>query len=474
MKKVLKQFFTFTCFFIVGVGILPPVIARADTGDAINDILEGDRYVGAISTIKGIVQNLDKVTIWITALIAYSVITFAMLKILFAAAYVAFPKFCDAVHEAHQKQNLDALVGVAGKFKGGKGVPSSSDLSTLKQFFLGMVPDIKAFTDFEDETIDPKGFFLKAIPEAMVLVMIGIFCYNGYSRDLAVKVGQFGSEVFNRVMDAADPVGLVERVTNSGGMPDFQYENYANTQEETYYKVSKAIYSAVQTRHTDMKTTEGKQYVAASIENQVVSALGSTISPYCQDADDNSWSVSVSGKLQMVPSTTSDLIKVTENKTEKSESATISYYYDYGSLSLDGISLIEKGGSYIRVTITYTRKLTDASSTGGTYTAASGVTRSSEAKVFSVNCTAAQNNGGSLIEALRISPSDSGYFTTTGSGSSGYLNSNYKQGGSSSKNYSYLEAPAGTQIGVEIEVPNVYFVGSDGVQYPVRIIVNPT
>ena len=43
MKKILKQFFTFTSFFVIGVGVLPPVIAHADTGDAINDILEGEQ-----------------------------------------------------------------------------------------------------------------------------------------------------------------------------------------------------------------------------------------------------------------------------------------------------------------------------------------------------------------------------------------------------------------------------------------------
>ena len=197
---------------------------NTDTGNAIDDILNNERYSGAMSSITKVTDLVDKWFIVIISVVAFFIISAAMLKNVCAGAYVANPKFWDIVHESHQKVGQQSLSGIKSS---GIGLITNSSFSSIRDILLVIVPDLKAFTDFEDassENIDPKAYFAKSIPQMLICVIIGIFIYNGYYRDTASKVGAFGAESFERFIGEADPVALADRLYNTTGKPKTKYD----------------------------------------------------------------------------------------------------------------------------------------------------------------------------------------------------------------------------------------------------------
>ena len=234
------------------------------TGDAIADIMNDERFEGAIGSISSITGFVD---IWFTRIItfvAFFIISAAMLKNVCAGAYCANSKFWDKVAEAHQKSEAVTLAGMKDAFKN----VGNTSVGGLRDALLGIVPNIKAWTDFDDADIEPKAYFMKAIPQMIGCVIIGIFIYNGYYRDTAATVGSMGSEIIERTLGSVNPESFINKIFNTTGWPDWPTEHDPSKQGQFEYKICKEIQSLVASEYSDVDTTEEKKCINCGLCNR--------------------------------------------------------------------------------------------------------------------------------------------------------------------------------------------------------------
>lgn len=238
------------------------------TGDAITDIMDGQRFQGAVRSINFITEFIDIWFIRIISATAFFIISAALLKNVCAGAYVANSKFWDKVDDAHKKKDAISIASAKQFFAGGQGI-MNTQVGSVRDFLLCIVPNIKAFTDFDDADIEPKAYFMKAIPQMCACVIIGIFIYNGYYRDTAAVVGETGSVVITRVLGSVNPEGLVDTLFNTTGWPDFPTKNDSSIQGRAEYEISKAVKGALASKCKDIKTAEQKAAAINNIANSV-------------------------------------------------------------------------------------------------------------------------------------------------------------------------------------------------------------
>ncbi len=248
------------------------------TGNAINDILSNDRYQGAIESISWITTRTDTIFTMVITFAAFAIISIALLKNVLAGLYAAFPKFFDRVSDAHKRVEAWSFSTVKGYFTGGG--YNNTSVGAVRDTLLAIIPDVKAFTDFEEGMVDPKHYFMRAIPQLIATVIIGVFIYNGYYRDTALLVGSVGSEAFERVFWGIDPKGVLDRLTQTTGMPDFATDNATDTQGKLINTVTKQTYRTIISKYTDVTSAAAKAKVGAQVESWAINNFGIS-SSYC-------------------------------------------------------------------------------------------------------------------------------------------------------------------------------------------------
>lgn len=242
------------------------------TGDAIQDILVDGRFRGALHTISKITEFVDIWFIRIISIISFFIISAALLKNACAGAYCANSKFWDKVADAHQKNDAISIATVQQYFGGGQF--KNTNVGSLKDFLLGLIPNIKAFTDFDDADIEPKAYFMKAIPQMIACVIIGVFIYNGYYRDTAAKVGEMGSVLVSRTLNSVNPESLINSVFNATSWPDFPWEGDVSEEGKGYLKIAKELKSLVSSNFSDVTTADDKAECVGNIVNAINSGSG--------------------------------------------------------------------------------------------------------------------------------------------------------------------------------------------------------
>lgn len=281
------------------------ITIAAGSPSAVNEILEDDRYEGAIEEIQPFTQIVDKVGIIFITGTAFLIITVAIWRNVLAGAYAAFPKFWDQVHVAHEEVKD---LGWIQRIKGLPGSAQNMNMGSLKRMLMRVCPDVKVLTDFEDDTVEPKTYFTKAIAQMIAVVMIGVFIYNGYYRDVTVQVANFGSEIFERAILGTDPIEIFDRVLNTAGMPEFSTDNAMDAKGKNMDEISKTIYKKIIGKYTDVSTAKDKALIASSIESEVTGWLNSTVQKDSEGAvtlgdclSDESWKMSVDCTLTTAP-----------------------------------------------------------------------------------------------------------------------------------------------------------------------------
>ena len=257
MGKI-KRYYTYAVAYIILAiaSFSTPVYASATTSNAVQDIMNNERFQGAISSIEWLTTRVDY---WFTMIIsatAFFIISSALLKNACAGAYCSNHKFWDKVAEAHEKNDSLNLAGIKDYFTGKQFMQTTG--GGIRDALLGLVPNIKALTDFDDADIEPKQYFMKAIPQMLACIIIGVFIYNGYYRDTASTVGSFGSEICNRVFSSVDPTAFVDKLSQTTSTPENIYENDQTLQGEDIYALSSSIYKAYLSIATDLSSTEAK------------------------------------------------------------------------------------------------------------------------------------------------------------------------------------------------------------------------
>lgn len=234
--------------------------------NAVQDILLNPRYEGMMSTISGVTDVVDGGFMTVITFVAFFIISVALLRNVLAGAYCAFPKFWDQVAHAHEENENTAFFE---QIKGIKDSYKTASMGSIKTFVLRIVPNIKCLTDFEDDTLSPKSYFIKAIPQMIGVVIIGVFIYNGYYRDFTAVIANTGSELIERTVLSFDPVGAFDTIMNTAGKPAFATDGALTAFGKNKNKVANDIYSNIIAKYTDIKDANSKAELASQIDAAV-------------------------------------------------------------------------------------------------------------------------------------------------------------------------------------------------------------
>lgn len=187
------------------------MVAYAD--DAVEDILKQPRFGGAVTWVNKIGSLVDEWFMAAISFVSFFIISASCLRNVLAGAYCVFPKFWDGVHEAHQMTSAISIASVGSYFTGGG--YKNTNVGSISKFLMGLLPDIKVLTDFEGaQDVDYKQYFMKAIPQCVIAVFVGVFIYNGYYRDVMVVTSRFGSHVTMNALMSIKPEQVLETLTN--------------------------------------------------------------------------------------------------------------------------------------------------------------------------------------------------------------------------------------------------------------------
>lgn len=258
-----KRTYILSSLSAVAMLYLTPLTAFAtDTGNGVRDILMDDRFEGAMSSITWLTEMVDNWFIKIITITAFFIISMSLLKNVLAAAYCAFPVFFNKVHEAHEQMrwsemSMGGFKEMGNKLKSGK----------VSDVILSIIPDFKALTDFADQEMSPKTYFMKAIPQMCIMVIIGIFIYNGYYRDVSATVGEAGATIIENVLGSVSPEKAVNDIFNMKSDPKNTYRNDKTIEGGYIKEVSNKIYKEVKNYSTVYKqTAENKEQLMRSAE----------------------------------------------------------------------------------------------------------------------------------------------------------------------------------------------------------------
>lgn len=316
--------------------------------NAVQDILNNQRYEGAIDSIQSITAIVDIYFTMFITFIAFFIISAAMLKNVLAGAYCAYPKFWDKVDDA-KKEVADTgwVTRIKGLAQGYQNINAGSFTKAL----LRILPNIKMLTDFEDETVDARSYFIRAIPQMIMIVIIGVFIYNGFYRDTASVVANFGSEMFHRVILSADPVAIYDRITGASGKPEFGSQSDQTDKGQLQYKISSASYGKVLSTYNDIKGSANKTALAGQLDTWVSTQLDKC-SDYSSDHD--SWKYAYDVSMSVGPTTQANVGKVQVN-SEKTKAVYVFDSLPISSLNLDTTK--EVGVDWhLNCTVTFTKR----------------------------------------------------------------------------------------------------------------------
>lgn len=336
------------------------VVVTYDTGNAIDDILDSNRYRGAISSISTITNFLDRYFIIAMTIVAFFIISAAMFKNAAAAAYCSNSKFWDKVHEAHLKSEAYSLAGARDYFAQQQFMSTSP--AGLRDFVLGILPDMKSFTDFEERDIEPKQYWMKAIPQMIASIMIGVFIYNGYHADTAMVVGDFGAITFERLITSCDPEVVLNKLTNMTGTPKAATDGRTDVKGLAINKVTHKIYSKLISTHNDITEASKKAEMMGKIESVVAQTMPDA---YLNDA----WKLSsVKGDLTATALGTESLGGGTvEGGGEFGDDGEMAYYrvsYAKSEFINEGDTAINNGTNYVTIQVTW-KKVAEKDALGG-------------------------------------------------------------------------------------------------------------
>lgn len=444
--------------------------------DAINEILQDDRFDGAVEQIQWLTKYFDQFSVQVISVCAFLIIAAAFLKNAMAGAYCANSKFWDKVADAHAKKDAMNISMIKGYFSGGQYM--NTTVAGFKDGLLALIPNVKAFTDFDDADIQPKQYFMKSIPQMCLCVIIGIFIYNGYYRDTAAVVGEFGSEAFTRVMSAASPSEFLDKISSTTGMPTLITDGRRDPLGRILNKIADDGRKAVITEFR-LQTNNQKILASAKVENWVLEILQPKIEPFTLDEVNNAWKISA--KTNLVPALDPEDQELPSNEEITGETGT-GIYFMPGPVASDS-DLVgdttaqyrpELSQMYVRTVITVTRTESSGGANSGIHVDGSNDTSGiatqkdwGEDVVYPM--TASLSDGGKKY----LVPASQGGYTLYMTGtriSSNGVNLTMDMGSV----YASFDNPNNLQTGVLIPFQSnkVYVEDGEGIKHKIKLQIN--
>jgi len=316
------------------------------------ELFNYEYVIGNLNSIQFFVQIIGTVVNFIISIVGFGIVMAPIAKNSINGLYAAFPKFWDKVYEVKR-----AKVSFG---KGGFGIESSltqragsNDISkavgAVSTVLLSLCPNVKAMTDFEDELLDAKAYFLKAIPLMCVTIFIGVFIFLGYPARFAEKFSKFGDGMLTMVLDNVEPMEWIEAIPTEFAMVQLVTDNAQDDASAFENKIAKSVVSSYFTAVNDIKK-EQRNDVALQLEGWVIECVEAGTTPFIEYCDSNAYKMSVDSR---VVRTGAPNLERVHGKTNNGI-VTFAYATPAGTFANEGVTTLDISNWYIQFNVTFT------------------------------------------------------------------------------------------------------------------------
>lgn len=250
--------------------------------DSNHNLFQVEWTEGNLGSIKFIVEILSTVACWLISIVGFGIVIFSIMKNALAGLYAVSPKLWDRVDEI-KKANISARTSEGGN-------QLINILGSIPTMLCKLLPNIKAMTEFEDEQISPKVYFMKSIPVLCVQIFIGAFIFFGYPAQIANKVTEFGTGVIDVVFANVDPKAWIESLPGELTSYPFVTKDSQVEYDQNILKIAKEGTSTIAGTFDDM-TKESRINAALTFEQWAIQHYAG-IGEYMTDTE--GWTLTVS------------------------------------------------------------------------------------------------------------------------------------------------------------------------------------
>lgn len=244
----------------------------------INSLFNTEWTVGDLSSITSVKNLLALIAVTVISFVGFGIVISTIMKNAVAGLYATNPRLWDKVNTA-KKRHMEG--GSTNRWQG------------IADTILSWFPDIKGFTDFEDgNAVDPKGYFLRAIPTMIISVFVGIFIFYGYPTKIAEKFGSVGREVLDVALANIDPVEWVSNVYTKFTRPDFATDGAKDDYNKAVNDISSTIWTTYVGKLTDM-TKEKRVDIGYKIEDWVIQ----TATEYAEYTNKDKYKIAIESRV---------------------------------------------------------------------------------------------------------------------------------------------------------------------------------
>ena len=223
---------------------------------------------GNLYEIQPVVNVLGTFACWVISIVGFGIVIFSILKNAFSGLYVVNPAFWDKVSDVKAQAVTGAQKTIGDATKGGNAAVQK--LGGLFVFLLGLIPNVKALTDFEDEApVDKKQYFMRSIPLLVAQIFIGMLIVQGWPAKLANWIGTGATYAIGAVINNVDPVQVVLNLSDAFITFNLRTDGSLDPREQTINKMAADMTKTVQTRYDDMHK-DSVQQTANYIEEKLI------------------------------------------------------------------------------------------------------------------------------------------------------------------------------------------------------------
>lgn len=216
-----------------------------------NNLFNPAWTTGSLSAVAPIVHVIGIFAMWVISIGGFFMVILPIIRNVINGIYVVAAPLCDKIDEAHKTKFVTKEYW---KGQVGGGNELAATVGGITTVLLGLVPNFKALSDFESGIVDPKTWFIKAIPKMCIYVCIGVLIFYGYPSRIADKYSTAVTATIDVALNNIDPKAIIDRAEEfkafTGG--DFASSEATDTLGKNTYALSKGIYGTMKSTYSDM------------------------------------------------------------------------------------------------------------------------------------------------------------------------------------------------------------------------------
>lgn len=375
------------------------LIATTDVG---KDLFSDAWTEGNLYQIQGLTEALGSFACTVISVVGFGIVIFSILKNAMSGLYVVNPTFWDKVDEV-KSQAVSNMQGTVNDLTGKSGNYAAQKIGGVFTFLLGLIPNIKALTDFDDDVeIDKKQYFMKSIPLLVAQIFIGMLIFFGYPAKIAEWIGDGATYAISAVINNVDPVQVVQGVSDKFTVYTLSTDGSVVPMEKVINKMSAEMTTTVATKYSDMKKQPTQETALAIESNLLTNFTNSTLTSIL--GADEGYNITISATAQSVAPTVSESYRKLEGSNvwmAQATNGTYSFKYWIQATTLPTGSTMVGSDDYFVWTIQATPVAVSNTSTanliifGGINT--TGTTKGSTVS-YTINGITVGSNSGSDVK----------------------------------------------------------------------------